>query len=391
MTARAPHPVVVGGGMAGLMLAATLGGLGHRSTVLERASSLDEIGAGVQLSPRSVNLLRQTGVLNEVLERAVAVSYREVRSWRGEVISRTELGDTCEDRYGAPYLAVHRADLQHALLTAVPDDTLRLGACVTAVETGADGARVTLDDDTVEKGSLVVGADGIRSTVRGVFAPDAPVASGLAAYRALVPTMLCPPEAAQPVVRIWVGAGSHAVVYPIRGGEMLNIVAVVPSTRGGEDWTAPAPVDELLAAYLGWDDLLAGIVARVGATSAWALHDREPLHRLADGRVVLIGDAAHPMLPFAAQGVNQGLEDAWVLGRCLGAPGSTGVADRLAGYSRLRAPRAAQAQVASRHLAATLHVPDGPWRDVRDAQLVAGASLSAQDELLAPLGWLPPS
>ncbi|MBR7742521.1 FAD-dependent monooxygenase [Phycicoccus sp. BSK3Z-2] len=383
-------PVVVGGGMAGLMLAATLGGHGRRCTVLERASSLDEVGAGVQLSPRSVNLLRQTGVLGAVLERAVAVSSREVRSWRGEVISRTELGDSCEERYGAPYLAVHRADLQYALLGAVPEGTVRLDACVTDVDTADGCATVTLEDGSVEQGDVVVGADGIRSTVRGTLVPDTPTPSGLAAYRALVPTMLCPPEAAEPVVRIWVGPGSHAVVYPIRGGEMLNIVAVVPSSGGGEDWTAPAPVDELLAAYLGWDTLLAAIVSRVGATSAWALHDREPLHHLARGRTVLVGDAAHPMLPFAAQGVNQGLEDAWVLGRCLAAPEPTGVVERLAAYSRLRAPRAAQAQVASRHLAASLHVPDGPWRDVRDAQLVAGASLSAQDELLAPLGWLPP-
>ncbi|MEO9092894.1 MAG: FAD-dependent monooxygenase, partial [Ornithinibacter sp.] len=367
MTPDTSHPVVVGGGMAGLMLAATLGALGHRSTVLERATSLDEVGAGVQLSPRSVNLLRQTGVLGQVLERAVAVNYREVRSWRGEVISRTELGDSCEERYGAPYLAVHRTDLQQALISAVPADTVRLSACVTGVEADDASARVELEDGSVEQGSLVVGADGIRSTVRGVLAPDTPVASGLAAYRALIPTALAPPEAAEPVVRIWVGAGSHAVVYPIRGGEILNIVAVVPSARGVEDWTAPAPVDELLAAYLGWDPLLAAIIARVGATSAWALHDREPLHRLADGRVVLIGDAAHPMLPFAAQGVNQGLEDAWVLGRCLAAPGQADVLERLSGYSRLRAPRAAQAQVASRHLAASLHVPDGPWRDARDA------------------------
>lgn len=391
MTVVEQSPLVVGGGMAGLMLSATLGQMGCRSTVLERASSLDEVGAGVQLSPRSVQLLRRIGVLNEVLEQAVAIAHREVRSWDGEIISRTELGEHCEERYGAPYLAVHRADLQRALVGAVPNGAINLRSRAERISSDSQGARVTLADGRIHEGSVVVGVDGIRSTVRANLAPDRPVASGLAAYRAMIPAALAPAGAVTPVVRIWVGPGAHAVVYPIRGGEMLNIVAVVPSAEGSETWTHASPVSELLSAYVGWDDLLTRVIAAVGTTSAWALHDREPLQRLGSGRVVLAGDAAHPMLPFAAQGVNQALEDAWVLGGCLAAPGPSSVAARINTYSRLRYPQAAQAQMSSRHLAASLHVPDGPWRDERDAQLVAGASLTAQDALLAPLGWLPPS
>lgn len=385
------RPLIVGGGMAGLMLASALGRMGYRSTVLERAQALDEVGAGVQISPRSVQILREIGVIVPLLERAVALQAREVRSWRGDLISRTELGEECEERYGAPYLAVHRADLQNALLGAVPPDTLHLGTVVDSVEETDHGAAVQLEDGTRLGATAVVGADGIRSTVRHSLLADRPVASGFAAYRALVPTMGLSARACEPVVRIWVGSGSHAVVYPIRGGEALNVVAVIPRRGGTEDWTAPARVDELLAAHLGWDELLAGILAEVPVTTAWALHDRDVLHRLSFGTVALIGDAAHPMLPFAAQGVNQALEDAWVLARCLMAPGHTDMRSRLAGYSRLRAPRAAQAQVTSRHLAASLHVPDGPGRDVRDAELLAGAALEHQDSLLAPLGWLPPS
>ncbi|MGB3186970.1 MAG: FAD-dependent monooxygenase [Ornithinimicrobium sp.] len=391
MTKPARHPVVVGGGMAGLMFAATLGRFGASSRVLDRSSSLDEVGAGVQLSPRSVHLLEQVGVYQQILERAVAISHREVRSWSGEVISRTEFGKSCEDRYGAPYLAVHRADLQQALLCAVPSDTVRLSARVTGVENGPQLAKAVLADGGTEGGTVVVGADGIRSTVRRALRTDRPVPSGLAAYRAMVPTSTAPAQAAEPAIRIWVGPGSHAVVYPIRGGEMLNIVAVVPSSHPSEDWTTTTPVDELLGSYLGWDDLLTRIIAQVGATSAWALHDREPLQCLASGRVVLIGDAAHPMLPFAAQGVNQGLEDAWVLGQVLAGGGGSQVQQRVANYSRLRAPAAAAAQGTSRFLMDSLHVRDGPDREARDAALIADASLPSQDHLLAPLGWLPPS
>ena len=382
-------PLVIGAGMSGLMLAASLARRGRSCTVLEQAGSLDEIGAGVQLSPRSVNLLRQSGLLSAVLERAVAVSAREVRSWQGEVISRTELGEDCEDRYGAPYLAVHRADLQHALLGGVPEGTVQTGRTVRAAWYDGGSASVRLDTGEVVRTAGLIGADGIRSTVRAALTPDRPVASGHAAYRAIVPAALVDGAAREPLVRIWVGPGAHAVVYPIRGGDMLNIVAVVPSRHGAEDWTAAAEVDELLAAYLGWDDLLTGILAQVGATTAWALHDRDVLHELADGALALIGDAAHPMLPFAAQGVNQGIEDAWVMAGCLTSGHDADLPQRFRAYSRLRAPYAAQAQVSSRHLAATLHVPDGPWRDTRDAQLVAGAALSEQDRLLAPLGWLP--
>ncbi|YAL83264.1 FAD-dependent monooxygenase [Dermacoccaceae bacterium W4C1] len=384
------EPLVVGAGMSGLMLAATLAQRGRACRVLERAESLDEIGAGVQLSPRSVNLLRQVGLVSQVLERAVAVTAREVRSWQGEVISRTELGEACEERYGAPYLAVHRADLQSALLSGVPEGTVELGQVVQGAVQEGDSVRLDLATGESRSCAGVVGADGIRSVVREVLTPDRPVPRGHAAYRAIVPSILVGGAAAEPVVRIWVGPGSHAVMYPIRGGEMLNIVAVVPSRLGVEDWTSAADVDELLAAYLGWDEVLTSVLAHVGATSAWALHDREVLHQMASGRVALIGDAAHPMLPFAAQGVNQGLEDAWVMAGCLTSGRDLDLPGRFVGYSDLRSPQAAQAQVASRHLAATLHVPDGPWRDARDAQLVAGASLAEQDPLLAPLGWLPP-
>lgn len=391
MTPSRSRPVVVGGGMTGLMLAAALGRRDVACRVLERSASLGEVGAGVQLSPRSVRLLEQVGALEPLRDAAVAITRREIRSWRGEAICGTELGESCASRYGAPYLTVHRADLQQALLACVPAGTVRLAAEVTHVLLGQDAAAVRLARGGLVAGCAVVGADGIRSTVRAALVPDAPVASGLAAYRALVPVARVPAQAAEPVVRIWVGAGAHLVVYPVRAGTLVNVVAVVASPAGSEDWVAPASVADLTRAFRGWDDLALSVLSGVDAVSAWALHDRDPLDRVARGRVVLAGDAAHPMLPFAAQGVNQGLEDGWALAACLAVPDPDGLVRALADYSRVRSPQAAHAQLVARRSASSLHVPDGPLRPDRDAALATGAPLAAQDRLLAPLGWRPSS
>jgi salicylate hydroxylase len=376
---------VIGAGMAGLTFSALLDRAGVTVPVLEQASALDEIGAGIQLTPRTMSLLDRFGIREELLEMGVEPMAREIRTWNGQPIARTELGNWCTDRYGAPYLTIHRADLQRALLRQAPE--VSLGTRVTGIESWPERIRTTLADGTERDQSLLVGADGIRSTVRGHLSPDRPVPSGLVAYRTLVPSTLLPRHLRKPLIRIWVGPEAHAVVYPIRRGEVMNVVAVIKGATAGESWMSDGDISVLLSAYLGWDEQLGTILAHAGATTAWGLHDRDVLARISTDRIALIGDAAHPMLPFAAQGVNQGIEDAWILAHCLIAPGLGDIATRFRRYSDLRAPTAARMQEMARGLGGSLHIPDGPDRRMRDARLAQDAALSRQDGLIAPYGW----
>lgn len=376
---------VIGAGMAGLTFSALMHRSGIEVPVLEKARSLDEIGAGVQLTPRTVSLLDRLGMREELLAVGVEPQAREIRAWNGDPLVRTELGNWCSERYGTPYLTIHRADLQRALMRQVP--RIHVGSRVLHVSDGPEGAVAELADGRVHRPDVLIGADGIRSTTRAVLTQDRPVHSGLAAYRGLVPMSALPPEQRLPLIRIWVGERSHAVVYPVRRGELLNVVAITPGTSRGESWVSDGDVSALLSAYLGWDRDLTTILAQVNATTAWGLYDRDVLPRLAGSSVALIGDAGHPMLPFAAQGVNQAIEDAWVLAHCLLAPDLGDVTERLGRYSRLRAPVAARVQTMSRRMMSTLHVPDGADRELRDAQLAQDAELARHDALIAPADW----
>lgn len=371
--------------MAGLTFSALMHRSGIEVPLLEKARSLDEIGAGVQLTPRTVGLLDRLGLREELLAVGVEPQAREIRAWNGDPLVRTELGNWCSERYGTPYLTIHRADLQRALLKQVPH--VEVGRRLLRVEDDPSGAVAELANGSVLTPDLLIGADGIRSTTRSALIDDRPVYSGMVAYRGLVPMAALPRSAQLPLIRIWVGERSHAVVYPVRRGELLNVVAIVPGESCGESWVSGGDVTTLLSAYMGWDRDLTTILAHVNATTAWGLYDREVLPRLAGSSLALIGDAGHPMLPFAAQGVNQAVEDAWVLAHCLLAPDGGPLQDRLSRYNRLRAPVAARVQSMSRQMMSTLHVPDGADRELRDAQLAQDADLARHDALLAPQGW----
>lgn len=360
MTAAGPAVVIAGGGMAGLMLAARLASGGRRCQVLERTAAIREVGAGVQLEPGSVHLLDRLGAGGDVRRRAVSIVRRELRDADGRLLSVAEPGPD--------HLSVHRADLHRALLSVVPSGTVRLATPVCRV-TG-DPAHPALDVAGRElRPGVLIGADGIRSTVRALLTRDRPEHSGFAAYRSTVPVRDLPAYAMEPVVRIWSGPGRHVVTYPIRSGALLNLVAVVPSLGGAEDWNAAADPADVEASFLGWDPRLTTVLQRIEACTWWALHDRPPLADLARGRVALIGDAAHPMLPFAAQGVNQAFADAAALSQVLlpltdraidpSLPAGLELAHRLHRFSRQRAGRAAHAQAVSRRVGEALHHTGG--------------------------------
>jgi salicylate hydroxylase len=372
---------IAGGGLGGLSAALFLLRAGVDDVrVFERQGALGEIGAGIQVAPNAVRLLQRLSV-GEALA-AVSVPFEdawEFRRWQdGRVLFSQTFGAEGEARFGAPYIAVHRADLLRVLASAVPDGVVALGRHVS----GVDGDRFVFEDgSSSEPFDALVGADGIHSVIRDAVAgPGSPAFTGLAAYRALVPASEAPEFARRPVCSIWLGPGRHFVHYPVSGGAFVNLVTANPAGDWRtESWVAPGRVEDFLAEFAGWDDAVLQLIAAARETRRYAFYAREPITTWVSGRIALLGDAAHPMLPFFAQGAGQAIEDGAVLAKCLTA--TPDVPAALRRYASLRVERATRVQRASGERRDHHHMPDGPEQVARDA------ALASQD----PLGhneWL---
>lgn len=368
---------VLGAGIAGRTLSAALDRLGVRHAVYERASRLTEVGAGIQLSPNAVRVLDRLGLAEHLRSVAVRIEAVEMRRWDdGDPICRLPLGAECERVFGAAYYAVHRADLLAGLAAAAP--AARLGRRCVRAESGVDGARLVLDDGDVVHADVVAGADGIHSVVRDRIAPDRPRFSGQTIYRGLVPADSLAGRRAR--VELFLGPGQHAVVYPVAGGRQLSFAATVPGQGWtDESWSAAGSVPELLAAYRGWHPDLLTVLASADSVRRWAVHDRDVIPSWSTGRLTLLGDAAHPMLPFFAQGANQAIEDAAVLARWLATTDDVPAA--LRGYEAERGPRTERIHCTSRENDRLLHLPDGREQRERDRRLAEDARLSAREWL----------
>ncbi|GAA5152557.1 FAD-dependent monooxygenase [Nocardioides marinquilinus] len=373
--------LVVGAGLAGLVIAGAWAHRGGHATVLDASASVgaSSAGGGLQIAPPTVAVLRRLGVDLDAAG-AVVVHAQETRASDGRLLGRAPL-HACEQRYGTPYVTVRRADVHAALLARVASVAdVRPGTAVTSVHETHEPVVTLADGRTLHPGTLV-GADGIRSVVRAALGPDRPLYSGLWAHRALVPLAGLPAHLAAPVVRLWVGPGAHVVAYPVAGGRELNLVVVVP----GEDddptapaWTAATDPEPLRRRLADWPDDVRAVLDAVEMLRGHAVHDRAPLEHLTSGRVALVGDAAHPMAPFLAQGANQAVEGAVELAAALAA------ADRpaaLTAYERRRASRAGHLQQGSRRSVALLHLPAGPERDARDRAWAAETGLAHRDRL----------
>ncbi|MFJ7219294.1 FAD-dependent monooxygenase [Amycolatopsis sp. NPDC098790] len=367
-----PEIAVIGGGIGGLATAAFLHRAGLRSTVYEQARELKEVGAGLVAAPNLARLLRE---LDALPADAVCLDIGwEFRRWQdGTVLSSEDLRESCEALYGERTYTVHRADLLAALASALPADTVRLGKRCVSVEEG-ERTKVRFADGSSAAADVVIGADGVHSTVRAALFEAAPPAySGLCAFRALVPASDAPSLARRRAQTLWIGPGHHLVHYPVSGGRLVNLVAFAPAGEFSvESWTATATAEEFLAEFDGWDPRLVELIRAGGTPGRWALLDRPPLERWSRGRVTLLGDAAHPMFPFFGQGAAQSVEDAAVLARCLA---SLSPVDALRRYEVLRMPRTAQLQVASRGRAEVNHLPDGSAQVARDAAFAVGDPL----------------
>ena len=348
--------LIAGGGIGGLAAALACARQGLPTQLWERAAQLSEVGAGIQLGPNVTRILHAWGLadaLNQVAAFPEKLQARDART--GEVLGVLRLGARALDRYGAPYVTLHRADLQMLLHDSAQAHgvDMKLGQTLQSWRALAEGLEVcSVEGDRTEADALI-GADGVWSAVRQQWRGDGPAPfTGHVAYRALLAQADLPLHLRSQEVTVWMGPRLHVVHYPVRGGKALNVVAIVQAERPtqNQDWDAAGHAQSLLQA-MGARSGAVGkdLMARIEAASGWrqwALHDRAPMTSsldMAQGRVALLGDAAHPMRPYLAQGAGMAIEDALVLSQCLG-QGHCGVSERLKTYAERRWSRNAQVQ-----------------------------------------------
>jgi salicylate hydroxylase len=360
---------VAGAGIGGLTASLALARQGFRVVILEKAERLEEIGAGLQLSPNASRVLVDLGLEPRLAARAVvpdAISLMSARS-SGEV-TRLPLGEAATLRAGAPYWVVHRADLQAALQAQVndnPDIELRLGCQFEDAVSHAKGLTVVQRSGMTRQEGLalaLVGADGIWSTVRHHLFPETqPQFSGLIAWRGTLDATQLPREYTSRRVQLWMGPNAHLVAYPISGGRQINVVAIVPGTWNRPGWSAPGEANELKKAFPSsrWPGPARMMIGAVDEWRKWALFTVPDGGGWSAGAIALLGDAVHAMLPFAAQGAGMAIEDAAVLAKCLGETqneaGPT-IPAALKRYARLRRSRVARVQRLARRQGRIYHL-----------------------------------
>jgi salicylate hydroxylase len=340
--------VVVGGGIGGTAAAVALARAGIDVRVYEQAQQLAEVGAGVSLAPNGLRMLEKLGVGDGIERLGARHLSTELRLSDG----RRAQHEPHQFARAGRNVGIHRADLLGLLVAELPPGTVRTGHQCTGLHQDAEGAVASFANDTTATADILIGADGIHSVLQGfVVTPAAPVFSGVVAYRGLVPRVDGYPA---DTMRMWVGESKHFLVFPVRAGRLLNYVGFVQSqTSVRESWSAPGDAATLAGHFAGWDPVIGEVIAAVskpgGSGFQWAMYDRAPLPRWSSGRLTLLGDAAHPMLPHLGQGVNQALEDAVALATLLSAvTTSAGVPRALAAYEELRRGRTARVQLGSR-------------------------------------------
>jgi salicylate hydroxylase len=315
--------IIAGAGIGGLTAALALARAGYRSVVLEQAPRLEEAGAGIQLSPNATRVLIALGLGDRLRSRVIAPeAIRVINARSGRDIVRVPLA-RAEARYGAPYWLIHRADLQTLLVDAVEENQdveLRLGARVEDFALHPHGITVearTAAGSRDEQGIALIGADGLWSSLRARLGDrSAPKFAQRTAWRAVVPAEQLTPDFRAPVTALWLGRDAHLVHYPVKGGKLVNIVAIIADEWHEPGWSAEGKRNELLARFAAFAPEARALLALPPRWQKWALFDR-PVARAGSGPVTLLGDAAHPMLPFLAQGAALAIEDAAVLAHCL--------------------------------------------------------------------------
>jgi salicylate hydroxylase len=371
-----PRVVIIGGGIGGLFAANALIAHDLDVSVYEQAPALGEVGAGVYLTPNGVRHLERVG-LGHAVEKWGARVGPQSHYFRHDGTPIAPVQVTDASGWNATF-GMHRADLVDFLAAALPRDAVHCGHRAVGFEQAGDVARVHFSNGASTQAEVVVGADGIHSELRPhVFPPSTPVFHGTVAYRGLVSRERLPDW---PMDRwqMWAGPGKHFLVFPVRQAEMVNYVGFVPADQQmKESWSAGGDPDALRGEFEGWDPRIAFVLKRVEKCFRWALYDREPLPTWSKGRLTLLGDAAHPMLPHLGQGANQSIEDGMALATILSRADHAAVPAALQAYERLRRERVAEVQLGARKHGLRV---DSASADLaqRDAELAAHAEFRKQ-------------
>jgi len=346
-----PRFAVIGAGIGGLALAGLLSRAGAQVRVYEQAAAFQRIGAGIQMGPNAMRVLRALGL--EPLLRRLAFyppSWAN-RVWdTGEYLFELPYGAESEARYGAPYLLMHRGDLHAALASAVPTDAIAYSKKLVDLERIAAGVRLRFADGTSAEADAVIGADGVHSRVREILlGPERPKFTGQVAHRTVFPSALIKGVAVDTCTKWW-GPDRHIVIYPVNPArtETYFVTSVPDPAWDVESWSAKGDMAEVLGAFVGFHAEVQRVLEACPQVNKWALFERDPLPRWADGPVVLLGDACHPMTPYMAQGAACALEDTAVLARCIAAADGTDLAEAFQRYEATRRDRASRIQFGSR-------------------------------------------
>jgi 3-hydroxybenzoate 6-monooxygenase len=379
--------LIAGGGIGGLAAAYVLARDGHQVTVLEQSHAFGEIGAGIQLGPNIFKMFEYLGLteaVNRVAFFPTGLGMNDVRT--GERVIRVPLGDTALAAYGYPYGVIYRADMHNVFLEAcktLPNVTLRTSAKVESFDQDASGVRVHMTDGEALQGDALIGADGLWSRVREAVVGDGkPRVSGHIAYRAVLKREEVPPHLWSDDVLLWGGEKTHLVHYPLRRGELFNLVAVFHSNKYDEGWNTFGDTAELNERFAQAVPQVKELLGKIETWKMWVLCDREPVKNWTDRRVTLLGDAAHPMLQYLAQGAGQAIEDAVVLGEALRYTQGN-VEDALQKYQQVRYLRTGRVQLTARFYGDIYHAA-GVQRELRN-QLFQGGQESAG---FAGLKWM---
>lgn len=381
------HIVIAGGGIGGLAAALVLGRQGYQITVLEQSDAFGEIGAGIQIGPNAFRMFEHLG-LTEAIDKVAyfppALQMRDVRT--GELVVRAPVGDVAQAAYGFRYGVIYRVDIHNVFLNAcaaLPNITLRTNAKLASYGQDSAGVRVSLATGESIPADALIGADGLWSSVRqSIVADGKPRVSGHIAYRAVLPVADVPEHLYSPDVVLWGGEKTHLVHYPLRRGELFNLVAVFHSSQFDEGWNTFGDPAELTDRFAKAAPQVKELLAKIDTWKMWVLCDREPVSNWSDNRVTLLGDAAHPMLQYLAQGACMAIEDAVVLGAALKQHNGN-FATAFQKYQQARYLRTGRVQLTARFYGDIYHA-SGVQRELRNQMFQSGSESAG----FAGLSWL---
>lgn len=366
---RALRVGIIGAGVGGVTLARALEQRGIEARIFERAPMFGEVGAGVQMTPNAVKVLSALGLEDQLKKIGFLPHAMVGRNWKtARELFRTPLKESCPSLYGAEFYHVHRADLHAALASDIKPGQATFGASCNGLIQHGNTAVAQFANGTEFEADLIVGADGVRSVIREqLWGQEAANYTGHMCWRALVNVEQHPLPFVSPDSSFWMGPKGHVVTYYVKGGSMVNIVAVNESPAWVEEsWNAKSTQQEMLAGFEGWHPNLIELFKRTDpdAIFKWGLFDRDPMKTWSKGNATLLGDAAHPMLPFLSQGAAMAIEDGYVLAQSLAFHGPRQLQQALGAYELERLPRTSRVQLEARERGRTYHLPSA-WSQLK--------------------------